>query len=326
MQIEDNLPKQFLDKLSLFVPKDKLPLVLQSFSIHKPLTLRVNTVTSNKTELLSEFKEENILLKPISWYQDAFSTTTLSKTLTSLLSYQDGKFYIQGLSSMIPPLVLNPQENDVVLDMASAPGSKTTQIACIMQNKGEIVANDMSRTRLFKLRANLKQQKITNVYITNMPGERMWRKYPEYFDKVLVDAPCSMEGRFTTNDPDSYKEWSLKKVKELSHRQKYLLRSALTATKVGGVVVYSTCTLSPEENEGVIDWLLEKEGDSIQIEKIDIPHLNLSPGIREWGKNTYNPEVTKTARIYPDKDFEGFFIVKIRKIKTTLRPELFSKR
>jgi len=221
-------------------------------------------------------------------------------------------------------VIVIPTHNPILRD--DAPGSKTTQIACLMQNKGEIVANDISRTRLFKLRANLKQQKITNVHITNLAGERMWRKYPEYFDKVLVDAPCSMEGRFTTTDPDSYKDWSLKKVKELSHRQQYLLRSALTATKVGGVVVYSTCTLSPEENEGVIDWLLEKEGDSIEVEKIEIPHLKLSPGIKKWGKHDYNPEVAKTARIYPDEDLEGFFIAKIRKIKTTLRPELFSKK
>jgi len=326
MQIEENLPIEFLNKLSLFIPKEKLASVSESFDSPKSLTLRVNTVTSNKTDLLSEFKEKNISLKPIDWYEDAFSTTTLSKTLTALDSYQNGEFYIQGLSSMIPPLVLDPQENEVVLDIAAAPGSKTTQIACLMQNKGEIVANDISRTRLFKLRANLKQQKITNVHITNLAGERMWRKYPEYFDKVLVDAPCSMEGRFTTTDPDSYKDWSLKKVKELSHRQQYLLRSALTATKVGGVVVYSTCTLSPEENEGVIDWLLEKEGDSIEVEKIEIPHLKLSPGIKKWGKHDYNPEVAKTARIYPDEDLEGFFIAKIRKIKTTLRPELFSKK
>ncbi len=325
MHSEDHLPPQFLDKLSLFVPQEKLSHIIHSFSIRKPLTLRINSLTVNKSDLLSEFEKEHISLTPIAWYEDAFSTHALSTTLTSLTSYTNGKFYIQGLSSMIPALVLNPQESETVLDIASAPGSKTTQIACLMQNKGEIVANDISRTRLFKLKANLLQQGITNAQITNMPGERIWRKYPEYFDKVLVDAPCSMEGRFTTFDPDSYKDWSAKKVKELSHRQHYLLRSALSAAKVGGIVVYSTCTLSPEENEGVINWLIEKEGDSIEIEKVKIPHLDLSPGITEWGKIKYDADVSKTARIYPSEDMEGFFIAKIRKTKTTLRPELFSK-
>lgn len=326
MKNEDTLPKDFLDKLSIFIPQEKLSLVHESFSVSKPLTLRINTNTADTKKLLSELENAAIPLTPIPWYEDAFSTTAMSKTLTALPSYEKGQFYIQGLSSMIPALALNPKEDEVILDIASAPGSKTTQIASLMNNKGEIVANDISRTRLFKLKANLKQQGVTNTKVMNMPGERIWRKFPEYFDKVLVDAPCSMEGRFTTSDPDSYKDWSPKKVKELSHRQQYLLRSALSATKVGGVVVYSTCTLSPEENEGVIDWLLEKEGDSIEIEEITIPHLELSPGITNWGKYHYNNDMSKTARIYPDEKFEGFFIAKMRKTKTTLRPELFAKR
>ncbi len=325
MKNEDTLPKDFLDKLPLFIPQERLALVLQSFNTPKQLTLRVNTVTADTKELLSEFEKAAIPLIPISWYEDAFTTTAISKTLTALPSYEKGQFYIQGLSSMIPALTLNPTEDEVILDIASAPGSKTTQIANLMQNKGEIVANDISRARLFKLKANLRQQGVTNVKVMNMPGERIWRKFPEYFDKVLVDAPCSMEGRFTTTDPDSYKDWSPKKVKELSHRQQYLLRSALSATKVGGVVVYSTCTLSPEENEGVIDWLLEKERDSIEIEEIIIPHLELNPGIIEWGKYHYNSEVRKTARIYPDEKFEGFYIAKIRKIGTTFTPELLKQ-
>jgi len=325
MERPDQIPQNFLDKLPLFVPKKKLSEVIASFDKKKEVTLRINLLKSTHFEITSEFNKEKIKLSPIPWYKDAFSTDVINKTLTSLPLYQQGKFYIQGLSSMIPVLVLNPEAHEAILDIAAAPGSKTTQIASFMGGNGEIVANDISRTRLFKLKDNLKHQGVTDVKITNIPGERIWKKFPEFFDKVLVDAPCSMEGRFTTLDSDSYKDWSSKKVKELSHRQQYLLRSALTATKVGGYVVYSTCTLSPEENEGVIDWLLEKEGDNITLEKIEIPNLDLSPGITSFGKKTYNPEVVKTVRIYPNSVMEGFFIAKIRKTRSTLRPELFSK-
>ena len=320
--MENTLPQEFLNKLDKFIPRDTLKCTLASFAVKKQVTLRINSLSTTRGELISEFRNQQIILTPTPWYKDAFSTTSSTKELTSLSSYGEGKFYIQGLSSMIPPLILDPQIDDSILDITAAPGSKTTQIATLMQNNGEIIANDISRTRLFKLKANLKQQHITNTKITNIPGERIWKKYPEYFDKVLVDAPCSMEGRFTTLDPDSYEDWTTKKVKELSRRQKFLLRSALTATRIGGIVVYSTCTLSPEENEEVIDWILEKEGDAIKVEEMKIPELKLCEGITGWGDKKYNPEVKKTSRIWPNNQMEGFFIAKIKKMRSTLTPEL----
>jgi 16S rRNA (cytosine1407-C5)-methyltransferase len=192
-------------------------------------------------------------------------------------------------------------------------------MAAMMHDTGELVANDNSRARLYKLTANLQNAGITNTKIEHMRGERLWQKYPEYFDKVLVDVPCSMEGRFMADDPKTFKDWSPRKSKLLSQQQQYLLRSAISAAKVGGSIVYSTCTISVEENEAVIDWILKKEGDAISVEEIGLEDFSFAPAIMAWKKKVFSPEVAKTKRITPSESMEGFFIAKLRKRKSTLR-------
>ena len=159
-------------------------------------------------------------------------------------------------------------------------------------------------------------------YLISSRGETLWKKFPEYFDRTLVDVPCTMEGRIQCDDPKTYEDWSTKKIKQLSMLQKYLLRSAISATKPGGVIVYSTCTLEPEENEEVIDWVLKREKGAIEIEKITIPGLELKSGISAWNK-PFDPQITNTARIIPSGQMEGFFIAKIRKLTSTLPTESF---
>src|SRR6185503_4177192 len=129
----------------------------------------------------------------------------------------------------------------------------------LMENRGQIIANDMSRVRLYKLAANLKTLGVTNVTTMHMRAQDLWRKFPNVFDKVLADVPCSLEGRFLTTNPKTYKNWSVKKIKILSDHQKHILRSAVSAAKPGATIVYSTCTLAPEENEEVVDWILKKD-------------------------------------------------------------------
>jgi 16S rRNA (cytosine1407-C5)-methyltransferase len=241
-----------------------------------------------------------------------------AKELTDLEAYREGKIYIQNLSSMVPPLAMDLEPGQKVLDLAAAPGSKTSEIAALLHNTGEIVANDKSHERLYKLRAVLGQQGVTNVTVSQKPGEILWKWHPEYFDSVLVDAPCSMEGRITTEDPDSYKDWSLKKIKVLSQLQKKLLRSAFSSVKVGGCVIYSTCTFSPEENEEVIDWLLTKENGAVEVKKIELPGLEFLPGLTEWRGRQFDTQLAKTGRITPTETMEGFFIAKLRKTNSTV--------
>ena len=290
------------------------------FSKKRRTTLRVNTIKTTAEVFLKQMKELGVVLEQVPWYEKAFilKNENQRQDLFHSAPNDSGDFYVQGLSSMIPPLVLDPRPDDKLLDIAASPGSKTTQLSVQMNNTGEILANDISQDRLFKLKRNLDAQGAINVKLNRSLGETLWRRYPEYFDKTLADAPCSMEGRISLLDPRTFRNWSLKKIKALSKRQKWILRSAVSATKPGGTIVYSTCTLAPEENEEVIDWLLNKEADAIKLESISIPNLKLMPGITSWQGKKYNPEIRKTARILPSELMEGFFVAKIRKLRSTV--------
>src|SRR5579864_5496666 len=269
-----NLPQKFLDRLPKIIPKENSEKILASFSQRKPSTFRANTLKISAGDLEKKLQEAGIKGEKVPWYTDAFILKNVpQKTLMETDIYKNGYIYIQSLSSMIPPLLLDPQPYEKILDITAAPGSKTTQIAAIMKNTGEILANDKSHIRNFKLKANLQSQGVTNTQVSQLPGQVIWKKLPEFFDRALVDVPCSMEGRFYTEDPKTYRDWSTIKIKFLEEQQKYILRSAISATKPGGIIVYSTCTLAPEENEGVIDWILKKEKDAIEIEEIFLPGL-----------------------------------------------------
>lgn len=315
MNLPHDFPERLSERLSLIYPNEKEN-IFQAFSKKRATTLRVNTLKNSINAFLDNTKKLDIELNKSDWDSNAFilKSPTLREFSESTL-YKDGHCYVQSFSSMIPPLVLNPQINEKILDIAAAPGSKTTQIATLMKNTGSIVANDSSQIRIYRLQANLIQQGVTNTVINKGVGQIIWQKYPEYFDRVLVDVPCSMEGRIQFDEPKSYSFWSTKKVKELAEVQRYLLRSAISAAKVGGTIVYSTCTLSPEENEGVIDWIVRKEEGRVQIEDISLDHVPVTKALQQWNTRVYHPDLQKTIRILPDMLFEGFYIAKLKKIE-----------
>lgn len=278
----------------------------------RPTTFRINTLKTKSVHLPFETEQ-------VPWYTDAYILQSGNlRALSDTIEYKEGKLYVQSLSSMLPPLILAPQSGERILDIAAAPGSKTTQMAALMKNQGMIIANDTSHVRRYRLDANLRMQGVTIASLEKVDGRALWKKYPEYFDKALVDVPCSMEGRFNVSDDKTYRDWSTKKVKDLSHIQRWMLRSAISATKPGGIIVYSTCTLSPEENEEVIDWILIKEKGNITIESVTLSGFRFDPPILRWGTKNYNQNIGKTARIIPTERMEGFFIAKIRKVKSTV--------
>ncbi len=313
------LPQKFIERLPKIIPQESLTEVINSFSHKKPSTFRANTLKISASELEKGLAQLNISVERLPWYENAFILkNTPQKVLMETDFYKNGYLYIQGLSSMIPVLILDPQPHQKILDIAAAPGSKTTQMATLMKNTGEILANDKSHIRNFKLKANIEIQGVLNTQIIQLPGQILWKKLPEFFDKVLVDVPCSMEGRFYTEDQKSFRDWSLNKIKYLEEIQKYLLRSAISCTKPGGTIVYSTCTLSPDENESVIDWILKKEGDAIEIEKIFLHNFHFAAPCTKWKNKEYSPNIKNTARILPSLIYEGFYIAKIKKLRSTI--------
>lgn len=287
------LPKDFLERLATLVPQEKLQAVRIAYTVSRPTTIRINTLKTTAEELRKYFDRNGISYEPSEISPLALIIKNEKRDLQALDAYTNGLFYIQSLSSQLPALVLDPKPNEKILDIAAAPGSKTTQIAALMKNTGEIVANDNSRIRGYKLEANLKTQGVTNTKVMISAGQTIWETYPEYFDKALVDAPCSMEGTFTTANPKTYEHWSVKEIKELVQRQKWLLRSAVSATKPGGIIVYSTCTLEPSENEKLIEWILKKEKGSIEL-------------------------AATPMHIYPSELMEGFFVAKLYKRASTI--------
>jgi NOL1/NOP2/sun family putative RNA methylase len=316
---DGSLPQQFLDRFSLLFPSDQFPTVYQTLQTKRPVSFRINTIKAGRKKVLSQLANYGIQPQAVSWYKDAFTTDLIdAKELTDSEPFKNGEIYIQNLSSMIPPLMMDPSPSDFVLDIAAAPGSKTSLISVLMENKGEIVANDKSHERLYKLRSIVQRQGIENVKVIQKAGEVVWKWYPEYFDKVLVDVPCSMEGRITTTDPNSYKDWSVKKIKVLSHLQKKLLRSAVSSTKVGGMIVYSSCTYAPEENEEVINWILEKEKGSVEVEEILLTDIKVQQGLTSWNGKQFDTSLGKTVRVLPDNKMEGFFIAKLRKVASNI--------
>lgn len=308
------LPKNLIYRFREIVPAHKIESVLHAFTVKRPTTIRANTLKISGHELRRALLEAEVKPDTVFWYRDAFIIRNKTlKYIRTLKHYIEGDLYVQSLASMIPPLILNPKPGEKILDMAAAPGSKTTQMAAIMENKGEIVANDPNPIRAQKLNANLLLQGAENVKIILERGERLFKTYPDYFDKVLLDTPCSGEGRINTFDWESYKYWSYKHLLEYSALQKKLLTSALLCVKKGGSVVYSTCSISPEENEEVVSSVLEKAGGLVTTENIHLHNFPFERPIMKYKGQEYHRDVSRSARIYPSGLMEGFFIAVLKR-------------
>jgi len=280
----------------------------------KPLTptIRVNTIKISKKELVERLTAKGWIIEPLPWYELGFWVYKPKYQLGNAIEHRLGYFYMQGPASMIPPLALNPKPGEIVLDMAAAPGSKTTQMAAMMRNQGIIIANDTDLERIVALRGNLQRCGVINVIVTNMDGRRFGR-LPQKFDKVLLDAPCSGDGTIRIK-PHIAEQWNPKVIKGIAKLQSQLILSAFDCLVDGGELVYSTCTLNPEEDEMVVTYLLEKR-ENAKILDIKIENLKTRPGLTEWDKYEFPEDLKKTLRIYPqDNDTEGFYIARVKKV------------
>jgi 16S rRNA (cytosine1407-C5)-methyltransferase len=231
-------------------------------------------------------------------------------------SWNSGGLYIQAASSMLATHALQVEPEMRVLDMCAAPGSKTSQLAALMNNQGMLVANDRSRKRLYRLREILQTQGATNVEVLCGPGERLGQSHADCFDRVLVDAPCSGEGRFRMDRPIRLSRWRMQEIHTLAKLQEQLLVAALRCVCVGGIVVYSTCTFAPEENEFVIDKVLSR--NTIDAEVLKIPeHLHpptLRNPVTSWNGKDCKSDIRGAIRIIPDHTTTGFFIACLKRL------------
>lgn len=308
------VPQEFIFRLKDIYPRDYHS-ILQTFLYKKVPTFRVNRLKIDPDFLKIELRKNQIKFKEVSWYSEAFILVSISRReFQETFFYKEGLVYFQNLSSMLPVLVLDPLKGERVLDLCAAPGGKTTQILSLLRGELELIAVEKIKVRFYKLKATLKKQGADNlVKVFLLDGIYMGKRYPEYFDRILLDAPCSSEAQFLLSEPRTYSYWSCRKIKEAQRKQKKLLFSGINALRKGGLLVYSTCTFSPEENEEVIDWALDKFKDEIFLEDIKLPLRNIRNGLLCWKGRSFSRQILKTKRIIPDRLMEGFFIAKIRK-------------
>jgi len=307
------LPEKFIDRLKEIVPQRHYASVMESLSSPRVNVVRINTLKTTGDDIKEALNNAGIFFEEVSWCPEALilqKGNSENATLISLIS--KGLIYRQGLSSMLPVVFLDPGPGDKVLDMCAAPGSKTTQIAARMGNKGDITALEAIRGRYFKLRSVTKLLGVTNASFKQMDARRFRCQGP-LFDKILVDAPCSSEGRFFIGAPKSFAYWSPRKIKEMVQKQRGLLLSAGRALIPGGCLMYSTCTFAPEENEGVVDWFLRKAVEDFSLDSISLPEIETYPSVSEWRGKPLNPHVDKCMRVLPGEKMEGFFIAKFTK-------------
>ncbi|MBN2620920.1 NOL1/NOP2/sun family putative RNA methylase [candidate division WOR-3 bacterium] len=279
--------------------------------ISRPLqqSFRINTLKGRRDEILSLIKD--VKTAPLSFYPDGFRIKEKRK-IGNHIVHNLGYIYVQEIASMIPVLVLDPRSGEVVLDLCAAPGSKTTQIAQHMRNTGLLVANEMNRKRSQGLLFNLKRCGVLNEAVIGIRGQNLDRLLVDYFDRVLIDAPCSAEGTIRRSKAVLY-HWGERNIETMSRIQKGLIVSGFRSLCPGGTLVYSTCTIAPEENEAVVAYLLEKFPEA-EILPIAIPNLKMRPAITKWRHETYNERVKKCVRIFPqDNDTAPFFVAKITK-------------
>lgn len=312
------LPELFRTRLQAILPAEHFAACWQSLAAEQPTAFRANRLKGQPEALASELAAAGFALTPLRWKADAFVVPAAQRrALTECAAYREGRLYIQNPASMVPPLILSPQPGECILDLGAAPGSKTLQLAELMGNQGDIWAVESVRGRFFRLRDNLARHGAANVRPTLADGTRFWRRHRERFDRVLLDAPCSSEGRFRAHAPKTYAYWSKKKIAEASRKQRRLCYAAVQCLKPGGVLLYSTCTFAPEENEAIISRVLRQFAGALTVEDIALPFDNATAGLRQWQGKAFDPQVQQAKRILPLEGMEGFFVCRLRKTAGT---------
>lgn len=299
------LPQEFLDRMKTLFGEDEYEEFIESFKKPRFYGLRVNTLKVDKKqfEKISPFQ-----LEPVPWTTDGFYYRE-GESPGRHPYYHAGLYYIQEPSAMLPGQIINAQPGEKILDLCAAPGGKTVQIAAGMKGQGILIANDISADRVKALVKNIELCGVRNAIVTNETPEKLAGKFAGYFDKILVDAPCSGEGMFR-KDEEAARSWGRFKCEKCSQMQWDILEHVDRMLKPGGYIVYSTCTFAPEEDELMISRFLE---DNKNYELIDIPKVGgVDSGRPQWGNGDEN--LRKTARLWPHKlNGEGHFVALIKK-------------
>ena len=290
------IPEFFREKLLIKYGAELTQQIINGYLKQRAVTLRINTIKSNKEAIKQKLQEAGIETEDVSWYQDGLIIKNVrEEEIKKLDIYENGEIYLQSLPSMLPPIILEPKQGENILDMAAAPGGKTTEIAALTQNKAFITACEKNKIRAERLKYNLQKQGAgcVNVMLEDA------RKLSDFFsfDKILLDAPCSGSGTMSVFD----NSFSNELINRSSRTQEELLRKALKILRPGGEMIYSTCSILEQENEEVLRNVVKKSGaEIVPIQPIEgIPMLPTS--------------MSGVMCVCPTDLYEGFFVARIKK-------------
>ena len=278
--------------------------IIKGYSANRPTTFRVNTLKTTVEQIKNKLNELKIDFKEVAWNETAIIIENVKENeIRELDIYKNGEIYLQSLSSMIPPIVVEPKEGENILDMAAAPGGKTTQMANLSNNKAMITACEKNKIRAERLKYNLEKQGASRVSVMLKDA----RKLDDFFsfDKILLDAPCSGSGTINLIDVNLEKTFTKELVDRSTKTQKELLKKAVKILKVNGELIYSTCSILKEENEKVIEEILKLGNvEIVPINEKEFDGIPLLP-----------VNIQGTICVCPSYLYEGFFVAKLRKLK-----------
>lgn len=302
--MEKNIPDFLKEMLNEQYGEAKTAKIIGGYANKRKSSFRINPLKTDKEEVIAVLNDLNLEYKTVAWYENAFVILSEDEQkLRDTNLYEDGKIYFQSLSSMIPVIVLGAKADENVLDMAAAPGGKTTQMFAEAGGKVLITACEKNKIRAERLKYNLEKQGASRVNVMMQDA----RKLDDFFsfDKVLLDAPCSGSGTLFLEDEKQMNVFTKELVSRSVATQKEMLQKALKVLKTGHEMVYSTCSILREENEKQLEKLVEQ--GKIEIIPIDLENYE--------GINVLNTTLQGTLCVCPDENYEGFYVAKFKKLK-----------
>lgn len=299
-----DLPEFLIEMLNKQYGKELTNKILEGYSVKRIVSLRVNTLKSDLNTIKNKLSEENVQFETVSWSNDALIIKNVDeKYIKNMDIYTNGEIYLQSLSSMLPPIILNPKENTDILDMCAAPGGKTTQIAAMTNNNANITACEMNKIRTERLKYNIEKQGANSIYVMTKDARFIDDFFS--FDKILLDAPCSGSGTLNSNNKNLSNVFTMQLINKSVSSQLTLLRKGIKILKPGEELVYSTCSILSDENEDVVSKVLEAM--HVEIVPIEFESKNELPLLPV--------KIEGTVCVCPNEYYEGFFIAKIKKKK-----------
>lgn len=310
-----DLPEAFRLRACTLLDTATLQRWKEAFVLPPPMAVRWCGAGGVPDDLHDVFAQAGLSPRRMVWFDEGFHLETGSRAQVRALDVlKQGHVVLQSASSMVAACAVRPQKAHDVLDLCAAPGGKTALLHRLMGPAGRLVANDSSKRRLARLREQLSHLGIEHVHITCALGTVLAKDLACCFDRVLVDAPCSGEGRWHGGDPSAWTTWSLSTVRSLAKRQASLLQAACRMVRPGGLVVYSTCTLSPEENEAVVARVLKRSSFDLEVVPTGIEPQGAVAGLRSWEDHHWPEAMTHCRRLLPaTAGMTGFFVATLKR-------------